>query len=89
MEREQFQEQVKACLILNLNIKAFTAGDIKTNPEKLWEITSDKWILNTVSGATIELDDIDNVPLDNVFDEKSLSTFLREKNTKITCLSCI
>ena len=64
-EEVDFRKQVK---IISENLKttkvSFTAGSISKYMESWREITSDKWILQTVSkGASIELEDLASIPL--------------------------
>ena len=51
------EESIK---ILN---KKFKAGNIASCLRKLKEITSEKWVLNNVSGADTEFEDITQIPL--------------------------
>ena len=64
-EERDFRKQVN---IITENLKtkkdSFTAGSISKCVESWREITSDKWILQTVSkGASTELEDLASVPL--------------------------
>ena len=64
-EEVNFRKQVNI-IIENLEAKkdSFTAGFISKCVGSWREITSDKWILQTVSkGASIELEDLASIPL--------------------------
>ena len=53
----KIQESIK------ISNKKFEAGNIASCLSKWKEITSDKWVLSTVSGANIEFEDITQIPL--------------------------
>ena len=48
---------------IKISNKKFKAGNIASYLSKWKEITSDKWVLSTVSGANIEFEDITQIPL--------------------------
>ena len=48
---------------IKISNKKFKAGNIATCLSKWKEITSDKWVQNTVSGANIEFEDITQIHL--------------------------
>ena len=48
---------------IKISNKKFKAGNIASCLSKWREITSDKWVLSTVSGANIEFEDITQIPL--------------------------
>ena len=53
----KIQESIK------ISNRKFKAGNIASCLGKWKEITSDKWILSTVTGANIEFEDITQIPL--------------------------
>ena len=53
----KFEESIK------ISNRKFKAGSIASCLSKWKEITSDKWVLSTVSGANIEFEDITQIPL--------------------------
>ena len=73
-EEADFRKQVNL-ITGNLKIKkdSFTAGSISNCMESWREITSDKWILQTVSkGASIELEDLASIPLSTAYKTERL-----------------
>ena len=48
---------------IKISNKKFNAGNIASCLSKWREITSDKWVLSTVSGANIEFKDISQISL--------------------------
>ena len=48
---------------IKISNKKFKAGNIACCLSKWKEITSDKWVLSTVSGANVEFEDITQIPL--------------------------
>ena len=48
---------------IKISNKKLKAGNIASCLSKWKEITSDKWVLSTVSGANIEFEDITQIPL--------------------------
>ena len=48
---------------IKISNKKFKAGSIASCLNKWKEITSDKWVLSTVSGTNIEFEEITQIPL--------------------------
>ena len=48
---------------IKISNKKFKAGNIASSLGKWKQITSDKWVLSTISGANIEFEDITQIPL--------------------------
>ena len=48
---------------IKISNKKFKAGNIASCLSKWKEISSDKWVLSTVSGANVEFEDITQIPL--------------------------
>ena len=53
----KIQESIK------ISIKKFKGGNIASSLSKQKEITSDKWVLSTVGGANIEVEEITQISL--------------------------
>ena len=58
---------------LSEKLQTAKAGAIKENFEKWNEITPSKWILSSVTGASIKIADTGNIQLSNTSREKHLS----------------